>query len=129
MRDGVPLCLVVDDSAADRLMMTRVLSRHVPQPRIVTAATLAETRMALAGHEVSILFLDNMLPDGVGADFLSELKTRDGCRDLPVVMVSDWPSPFMRDKARAARVLAVWTKNEFTFERTRRIVKSHARPH
>ena len=70
-----------------------------------------------------------MLPDGVGADFLAELAVHAHWRQAPVVMVSDWPSPFMFDKARAANVLAVWSKGDFTPERVRRLVKGHARLH
>ena len=124
-----PVCLIVDDAAVDREMMMRTLARQHPVPHVLTASSLAEARQHLARSGISLLFLDNMLPDGVGADFLSELAARSDWRRVPVVMVSDWPSPFMFDKARAANVLAVWSKGDFTPERVRRLVRSHARLH
>lgn len=129
MGSNAPVCLIVDDAVVDREMMVRVLARQHPAPRVLTAASLTEARDHLARGGVSMLFLDNMLPDGVGADFLSELSARADWRRVPVVMVSDWPSPFMFDKARAANVLAVWSKGQFTPERVRRLVRSHARLH
>lgn len=127
MTNSAPVCLVVDDGLHDRTMMCRVLSRQHPPPRVVTASTLAEARARLDADGVSMMFLDNMLPDGTGADFLSEIAANANWRRVPVVMVSDWPSPFMFAKARAARVLAVWSKGDFTPERVRRLVRHRAR--
>jgi len=129
MGSSAPVCLIVDDASVDREMMCRILSRQSPAPRVLTATSLTEARRCLAREGVTLLFLDNMLPDGVGADFLSELAARADWRRVPVVLVSDWPSPFMFDKARAANVLAVWSKGDFTAERVRRLVRSHARLH
>lgn len=123
-----PVCLIVDDETVDRVRMRRILATQHPAPVVKTASTLAEARRQLASRSVSLLFLDNMLPDGVGADFLSELADSADWRAVPVVMVSDWPSPFMYAKARAANVLAVWSKGDFTPERVRRLVRTHARP-
>ncbi|MGR3452942.1 response regulator [Pseudooceanicola sp.] len=124
-----PVCLIVDDEQVDCMMMRRILTTQHPPPVVRTASTLAEARRHLADEPVSLLFLDNMLPDGVGADFLSELSDRAEWRQVPVVMVSDWPSPFMYAKARAANVLAIWSKEDFTAERVRRLVRNHARLH
>ena len=122
-----PVCLVIDDAEVDRTMMRRVLMGLVPAPRILTAASLAEARRMLDRHAVSIVFLDNMLPDGLGADFLREYRANPDWRRAPLVMVSDWPSPFMFAKARAARVLAVWSKEDFTYARVTRVMRDHAR--
>ena len=129
MPNSNPVCLVVDDTIMDRRMMSRILEQQYPEPRIVTAATIAEARFALNREDVALLFLDNRLPDGLGADFLAEFSRNAAWRRVPVIMVSDWPSPFMFDKARAANVLAIWSKDDFNYDRVRRIFRTHARLH
>ncbi|WP_375687260.1 response regulator [Pseudooceanicola sp. LIPI14-2-Ac024] len=124
-----PVCLIVEDTRFDQSMMTRVLAHLHPAPRVIMATTLAEARRHLGGADIDILFLDNMLPDGTGTEFLRELATHPTWARVPVVLVSDWPTPFMFDKARAAHVRAIWSKGDFTGERVRRMVRTHARVH
>lgn len=121
-RDTV--CLIVDDVEFDRLMMRRVLARTCPDVPLVVARTLSEARARLADRNVSILFLDNALPDGMGIDLLAEMKADRALRRIPVVIVSDFPSPFMYAKARAADASEVWSKREFVGEKVRRVVQN-----
>lgn len=63
--------LIIDDDDGMCHSLSRVVRRlgHVP----ITAVSLAEGRQAAAEHDCSAVFLDVMLPDGNGLDFLSEL--------------------------------------------------------
>ena len=60
-----------------------------------------------------MILLDNNLPDGLGANFAVELSHDPAFSKIPVIMVSDWPSPFMWAKATAAGVLHVVNKSDF----------------
>jgi len=60
-----------------------------------------------------LILLDNNLPDGVGAEFALELAGNPQHASIPVIMVSDWPTPFMWEKAASAGVLYVVNKAEF----------------
>ena len=113
MTVALQTCLIVDDAEVDRRMMRRVVARQYPKMQIVFSHSLDEARICLADPSVSIVFLDNALPDGRGVDFVSELSEDRKLRRLPVVIVSDWPTPFMYAKARAANVCGVWSKNDF----------------
>ena len=89
-----PVCLIVDDAAVDREMMMRTLARQHPVPHVLTASSLAEARQHLARSGISLLFLDNMLPDGVGADFLSDDEKRE------MLGLAPKPAPQTAEKAK-----------------------------
>lgn len=109
----VESCLIVEDSAFDREKLTRVLRNTLKVVRVETASTLKAARRALAKADPALILLDNNLPDGLGADFVQELADDPRFANTPVIMVSDWPSPFMWEKAASAGVAYVVTKSEF----------------
>jgi response regulator of citrate/malate metabolism len=106
-------CLIVEDSQFDQQMMTRVVGRSQQDMQIMIAATLQSARQALSGCDISLILLDNNLPDGIGANFALELAANPQHAHIPVIMVSDWPTPFMWEKAASAGVLYVVNKAEF----------------
>jgi response regulator of citrate/malate metabolism len=108
-----PACLIVEDSTFDQVKMTRIIHRNMSDTQIYVATTLREARQTLAKYPVSVILLDNHLPDGLGADFAIELAELKVFSHIAVVMVSDWPTPFMWAKAATAGVLHVVNKSEF----------------
>lgn len=108
-----PTCLIVEDSAFDQVMMSRVIARSAQRMDVRVAATLQTARQALTDGAVSLILLDNNLPDGIGANFAMELASDPRLSQIPVIMVSDWPTPFMWEKAASAGVLYVVNKSEF----------------
>ncbi len=120
-------CLIVDDLEFDRRMMRRVFAKHCPDIPMVVARDLGEARQRLKERQISIIFLDNALPDGMGVDFVTELADHEDLKGVPVVIVSDFPSPFMYAKAKAANVCEVWSKRDFVGPSVQRVVKRHAR--
>lgn len=124
-----PTCLIVEDSQFDQQMMARVIDRSRAQMNIQIAATLDEARAALAKEQVSLILLDNNLPDGIGANFALELASNPAHATTPVIMVSDWPTPFMWEKAASAGVLYVVNKSEFGVEYVEQAMQSGPRRH
>ncbi|MGP6086027.1 response regulator [Antarctobacter jejuensis] len=122
------VCLIVDDVEFDRRMMRRVLNKYCPDLPLIVARDLTEARKRMKERNVSLVFLDNALPDGMGVDFVSELSGDKDLRRVPVILVSDFPSPFMYAKARAANVSEVWSKREFVGPSVQRVVRALARP-
>jgi len=106
-------CLIIEDSEFDSIKLTRVIANCTDQLRVRVATTLATARAELAVGETSLILLDNNLPDGLGANFVQELASDDTFSGIPVIMVSDWPSPFMWEKAASAGVHYVLNKAEF----------------
>jgi len=105
--------LIVEDSLFDQERITRILSRNYRNAELHYASTLGAARELLKTHCFSMILLDNNLPDGTGANFVLELADNPILADIPVIMVSDWPSPFMWHKAQTAGVKFVLKKDEF----------------
>ncbi|MBY6089709.1 response regulator [Pseudooceanicola sp. 502str34] len=117
-------CLIVDDSSLDQQMMHRAMDSADVGVDLLFAGALSEARAVLKAVDVSLMFLDNSMPDGWGADFVCELARDPQLKTVPVIIVSDWPSPFLYAKARAANVREVWSKRDFTPEAIRRVVQA-----
>ena len=105
--------LIVEDSLFDQERITRVLNRNYRNANIQYASTLEAARALLETHEFSMILLDNNLPDGTGANFVLELAKKPDLADVPVIIISDWPSPFMWHKAQTAGVKFVLKKDDF----------------
>ncbi|MBP0483050.1 response regulator [Sagittula salina] len=120
------LCLIVDDQEFDRSMMRRVFAHEWPDFPLVIARNLEEARARLAEGDIGMVFLDNVLPDGMGIDFVQEMSTSDRMKSVPVVLVSDFPTPFMHAKAKAANVYEVWSKRQFAVPALSRVMKRAA---
>lgn len=106
-------CLIVEDSAFDQERMRRILMRSFQDMSVIVVATLEDARTIVETSPVSLILLDNDMPDGQGANFAVELSTMPHLAHIPVIMVSDWPSPFMFHKAEMAGVLHVVNKADF----------------
>lgn len=120
-------CLIVEDSQFDQQMMTRVVDRSQGKMRVEVAATLQAARKALAAGKISLILLDNNMPDGLGAEFALELASDPKLSSIPVIMVSDWPTPFMWEKAASAGVLYVVNKAEFGVRYVEQAMRSDLR--
>ena len=106
-------CLIIEDNEVDQIKMTRVVQRPPYGMRAHVASTLRAARRALAGDRPGLILLDNNLPDGLGANFAQELAGNPALAGVPMIIVSDWPSPFMWEKAASAGVAYVLSKAEF----------------
>lgn len=112
LKETSPKCLIVEDDSFDKKMMYRTTRLAVSGITIKVVSTLQEARTAVRTELISLILLDNSLPDGKGADFAMELALSSKWSDIPIIIVSDWPSPFMWDKASAAGVRRIVTKSD-----------------
>ncbi|CUH77123.1 Response regulator receiver domain-containing protein [Tropicibacter naphthalenivorans] len=106
--------------------MRRVMARHCPDIPMRVAPSLKAARDSLSAHPVGLIFLDNILSDGSGIDFAEELHNHPKYAKIPVVMVSDFPTPFLFAKAKAANVREIWSKAEFRGPDVRRAMARYA---
>ncbi len=109
-------CLIIEDDEADRLMFKRVFSRLHSGYIADYAESLAAARRYLMDQTYTLIITDNSLRDGNAADFVMELSASKRLARIPILIVSDWPTPFMRAKAGTANVLAVMSKGQFDSE-------------
>lgn len=125
---GNPTCLIVEDSTFDQEKMRRVISRSFPNMEIEVAATIERAHRKLLTHNVTVILLDNSLPDGIGAEFAMELRDYPAFEKTPIIMVSDWPTPFVYDKAEKAKVAHVVNKSDFGARFVHNVLKPPKRP-
>ena len=78
--------VVIDDDPADRLLLREILLHgDAVGMRMREAGTLAEAQV-LIGAETLCVLIDNVLPDGLGMDFVGQL--REQWPDLAIVMMT-----------------------------------------
>ena len=105
-------CLLIEDSEFDQKRIRRVLE-GLGIEHLDAVSTVGHARAHIMRHSVDLILLDNGLPDGFGVDFAMELRNTPRFAKIPVVIISDWPTPFMFDKALMARVRQVLRKDDF----------------
>jgi len=85
MRDA--FVLVVED---DPKLVGQIQDIFGPQVLALEAAgTLFEARKMIEGHLPGLVLLDRNLPDGDGIDLCAELRTKDRCRRIPILFMSE----------------------------------------
>ena len=81
--------LIVDDSAAIRKILQRVLKQaEIPIDNVFEAGDGNEALAALEAHPVGLILSDINMPNMDGLEMLNHIKARDEWKQVPVVMVS-----------------------------------------
>jgi PleD family two-component response regulator len=106
-------CLIVDDNVRDQQMLVRAVSYAGKHIGVKVAGTIREARRSLMQGPVSLILMENALPDGRGVELALELSQHARFQTVPVIIATDWPSPFMWHKAKKAGVRYVVAKAEF----------------
>ncbi len=84
--DRRPKILLVDDSAT-ALMMEKMLLASEPV-RVVTAVEGREAITKAVAERPDLVLLDVVMPDLDGFEVCRILRTKDGLRDVPIVMIT-----------------------------------------
>ena len=81
--------LIVDDSAAIRKILRRVLQQaEVPLGEVFEAGDGLEAVEQLKNRKVSLILSDINMPNMDGLQFLSCLKASEEWRNVPVIMIT-----------------------------------------
>jgi two-component system chemotaxis response regulator CheY len=81
--------LIVDDSAAIRKILQRVLAQtDVPINRILEAGDGKEALDLLRTEKINLVLTDINMPNMDGLQFLTEVRANDDWKDLPVLMIT-----------------------------------------
>lgn len=81
--------LIVDDSAAIRKILRRVLQQvELPLGQIHEAGDGVEALDCLRGNKVQLILSDINMPNMDGLQLLSELKANADWKGIPVVMIT-----------------------------------------
>jgi len=84
MTSTIPQILVVDDDPEIR----KLLARYIESQgfRVLLAATCRELRERLATHQIDLIVLDVMLPDGSGLDLCRDLRAQRS--RVPIILLT-----------------------------------------
>jgi two-component system chemotaxis response regulator CheY len=81
--------LIVDDSAAIRKILVRVLSQtDLPIKQVHEASDGSEALKIVAAHDVSLILSDINMPNVDGLELLTKLRDSPKWKDLSVVMIT-----------------------------------------
>jgi len=81
--------LIVDDSAAIRKILQRVLTQtEVPLGTILEAGDGLEAIERLKANHVSLVLSDINMPNMDGIELLTRIRANPAWRDIPVVMIT-----------------------------------------
>ncbi|MBZ5591187.1 MAG: response regulator [Acidobacteriia bacterium] len=81
--------LIVDDSAAIRKILQRVLAQtNLPLGKVSEAGDGREALDAMKQAKVDLILSDINMPNMDGLQFLSELKSNDQWKGIPVLVIS-----------------------------------------
>jgi two-component system chemotaxis response regulator CheY len=81
--------LIVDDSAAIRKILVRVLSQtDLPIKQVHEASDGSEALQIVAAHDVSLILSDINMPNVDGLELLTQLRASPKWKDLSVVMIT-----------------------------------------
>ena len=78
--------LIVDDDEATRRLMCRHLEQH--ECRVTTASDGLEALASLVSERPDIIFLDLMMPNMDGFQFLEQLGADEATRQIPIVVIT-----------------------------------------
>jgi two-component system chemotaxis response regulator CheY len=115
--------LIVDDSAAIRKILQRMLTQAgFTLGKILEAGDGVEALERLAGQCVHLILSDINMPNMDGIQLLTQLKSRDETKEIPVVMVTTEGSV-----ARVEQAVQIGARNyirkPFTAEQIREKLK------
>jgi len=81
--------LIVDDSAAIRKILQRVLTQtEVPLGTVHEAGDGVEALNVLKGNTVNLILSDINMPNMDGLQLLSQIKSQDAYKSVPVIMIT-----------------------------------------
>jgi CheY-like chemotaxis protein len=83
--------LVVDDSATNIVLLEAILNGQ--GYLIETAQSVKEAYQIIKKETVNLILLDLLMPRISGYDFLKEIKSNEGTKDIPVIIVSAVADP------------------------------------
>ncbi len=121
--DNAPHILVVEDDAFDQRKVAKALTASLKPFKLSYARYLDEARTKLNAERFDAVLLDNQLPDGHGYELAAELAADPAFKDIPVIMITGYPTPFVVEQIKQAGVQAMFPKNQLDFRVVSRLTK------
>jgi len=86
MRTPGEKILIIDDSNTNVVLLQAVLSRN--GYNTMTALSAKEAYSRIEDNKPDLILLDLLMPEISGFDFLEHIKSEEGTKNIPVIVVS-----------------------------------------
>ena len=93
---AVQTAMIIDDDPDLGILMMSTLEKR--KIHTMSAHSLAEAAEYLTYLKPTIIFLDNSFPEGLGVNFIQEIKSAD--KEIKIVMMTADTDKWVEDKAR-----------------------------
>jgi DNA-binding NtrC family response regulator len=90
-----PIAMIVDDDDDLTYLLENILkTRNI---KVLSAHSLRDARECLASSTPDVVFLDNSFPDGIGVNFIGNIKSTGN--NIQIVMMTSDTSAWVRKRA------------------------------
>jgi DNA-binding response OmpR family regulator len=89
-----PIAMIIDDDDDLTYLLENILkTRNI---NVLSVHSLHEAQDCLTYSKPNVVFLDNSFPDGIGLNFIGNIKST--WNDTPIIMMTSDPSALVRKK-------------------------------
>jgi DNA-binding response OmpR family regulator len=92
--------LITEDDLVSNLLLSALIRDHGFVT--VSAYSLADAKNHLDAHVFQVVFIDNKLPDGLGIDFIPEIKRKQAQATIAVISAENFEDNIKRAYAHGA---------------------------
>jgi DNA-binding NtrC family response regulator len=87
--------MIIDDDDDLTYLLENILRTR--KMNVLSVHSLHEAENCLADSKPNVIFLDNCFPDGIGVNFISNIKSTGN--DIQIIMMTSDPSAWIKEKA------------------------------
>jgi len=95
MRLGIQTAMIIDDDGDLTYLLENILKNR--KMNVLSVHSLHDAEDCLAHSKPNVIFLDNSFPDGIGVNFISNIKSTGD--DIQIIMMTSDSSAWVREKA------------------------------
>ena len=95
MERGDPIAMIIDDDEDLTYLLENILKTR--NMKVLSVHSLHDAQDRLSHSRPKVVFLDNRFPDGIGVDFIGNIKST--WNDTLIIMMTSDSSAWVRKKA------------------------------
>lgn len=118
-----PTILIIEDSEADRILITKKIISEWPEAKILHAEYLSDAYMICREHQIDIFLLDLHLPDAFGATTVESLRHFD--RNSAVIAITSSEEPDILRRATENGATEVMHKSKLMSDQFIQVLRHH----
>ncbi len=120
---NAPTILIIEDSEADRILMTKTVLEEWPGANVLHAEYLSDAYMIYRENQIDIFILDLHLPDAFGAITVESLRHFD--RNSTVIAITSSEEPDILTRATESGATEVMHKSKLMTDQFIQTLRYH----